>query len=64
MKMISHRGNVRGMIKESENNPTYINAAISDGYDVEIDVWKNERHSMQNVGRICEAEQGERLWNM
>ena len=38
MKIISHRGNVRGPIPEKENRPTYIDCAIGNGYDVEIDV--------------------------
>ena len=39
MKLISHRGNVNGRMKSCENEPTYIDLAISKGYDVEIDVW-------------------------
>lgn len=39
MKIISHRGNLDGRIPKMENNPSYIKAAIEDGYDVEIDVW-------------------------
>ena len=38
MKIISHRGNVRGPIPEKENRPSYIDCAIGNGYDVEIDV--------------------------
>ena len=38
MKIISHRGNINGQTSE-ENNPLYIEHAISLGYDVEIDVW-------------------------
>ncbi len=38
MKIISHRGNIRGPIPEKENRPTYIDCAIGNGYDVEIDV--------------------------
>tara|TARA_R110000822_G_scaffold26443_3_gene79523 strand:+ start:120 stop:554 length:435 start_codon:yes stop_codon:yes gene_type:complete len=67
MKMISHRGNVRGMIKESENNPTYINAAISDGYDVEIDVWKTIDglflgHDCPQYGIDKEYLKNDRFW--
>lgn len=40
MIFISHRGNINGPNKDSENNPKYINFALSKGYDVEIDVWK------------------------
>ena len=39
MKLIAHRGNINGKIESLENNPNYIDSAISDGYDVEIDVW-------------------------
>ena len=38
MKIISHRGNIRGPIPEKENRPSYIDCAIGNGYDVEIDV--------------------------
>ena len=38
MKYISHRGNVDGICLELENRPEYIDAAISLGYDVEIDL--------------------------
>ena len=44
MKIISHRGNLIGRIPEKENHPNYIEAAISSGYDVEIDLWfKNDK---------------------
>ena len=39
MVLISHRGNINGPFESWENKPTYINLAISKGYDVEIDVW-------------------------
>ena len=39
MKLISHRGNTNGINKEFENNPNYINQALEQGFDVEIDVW-------------------------
>ena len=38
MKLISHRGNVRGPLADRENRPSYIDCAIGNGYDVEIDV--------------------------
>jgi hypothetical protein len=37
--LISHRGNVNGRMESWENEPTYIDLAISKGYDVEVDVW-------------------------
>lgn len=37
--LISHRGNTIGKFESYENEPNYIDKAISEGYDVEIDVW-------------------------
>jgi hypothetical protein len=42
MKLISHRGNINGANPELENSPAYIDAAIAEGFDVEIDVWTIE----------------------
>lgn len=39
MKIISHRGNLDGRLESWENEPTYIDNAIKQGFDVEIDVW-------------------------
>jgi hypothetical protein len=39
MVLISHRGNINGKIEEYENYPPYIDSAIKQGYDVEVDVW-------------------------
>lgn len=39
MKLIAHRGNLRGKQPERENHPDYIQEAIDKGFDVEIDVW-------------------------
>jgi hypothetical protein len=36
---ISHRGNINGRIINVENSPSYIEQALSHGYEVEIDVW-------------------------
>lgn len=38
MKLISHRGNIRGPVEEKENQPSYIDCALGNGYDVEIDL--------------------------
>jgi hypothetical protein len=38
MKLISHRGNLEGSIKEMENHPNYIDKALSLGFDAEIDI--------------------------
>jgi hypothetical protein len=39
MKLIAHRGNISGAKPEQENNPEYVMFAITEGYDVEIDLW-------------------------
>lgn len=39
MILIAHRGNTNGKNKDRENSPDYINEAIYDGYDVEVDLW-------------------------
>jgi hypothetical protein len=39
MLIISHRGNLNGSLPDCENNPTYVQAALDAGYDVEVDVW-------------------------
>ena len=40
MKFISHRGNLKGRDPDRENSPDYIDEAIVQGFDVEIDIWK------------------------
>lgn len=39
MKLIAHRGNTNGKFESYENEPNYIDQAIKEGFDVEIDVW-------------------------
>jgi len=39
MIKISHRGNINGKFESYENEPNYIDLAITKGYDVEVDVW-------------------------
>lgn len=41
--LISHRGNIDGPNVELENSIEYIKKAIDLGYDVEIDVWYNDK---------------------
>lgn len=36
----AHRGNLEGRIAERENQPDYIDEALSQGYGAEIDFWK------------------------
>lgn len=43
MILISHRGNVNGKFESWENEPTYIDKAISEDYDVEVDVWYKDK---------------------
>ena len=42
MIYISHRGNLNGPKPELENRPDYVEQAIANGFDVEIDLWVNE----------------------
>ena len=39
MKIICHRGNTKGPRPDKENTPEVIDYCISEGYDVEIDLW-------------------------
>ena len=38
-KIIAHRGNIRGPNPSQENKPSFIDAAIEKGFDVEVDIW-------------------------
>ena len=38
MKLISNKGNIRGVISEYENTPAYIENAINGGFDVKIEL--------------------------
>lgn len=38
MKIISHRGNIKGVVASKENRPSYIDSAIGSGYEVEVDI--------------------------
>jgi len=39
MKIISHRGNLNGRDPSKENDPSSIEIAYLQGFDVEVDVW-------------------------
>ena len=39
MNIISHRGNLDGVIHKNENNPKIIEKVLNSGFEVEIDVW-------------------------
>jgi len=43
MILISHRGNISGRFESHENEPTYIDLAIKNGFDVEIDIWYKDK---------------------
>ena len=43
MILISHRGNINGKFESFENEPTYIDKAIYEGYEVEVDVWYKDK---------------------
>ena len=42
MILISHRGNIDGKIPELENHPEYLQEALDQGYNVELDIWYKE----------------------
>lgn len=39
MILIAHRGNTNGPMPTEENSPSYIEKAIVNGYDAEVDMW-------------------------
>ena len=43
MILISHRGNIDGPNPAEENHPDYIQKALNLGFDVEVDVWYENR---------------------
>jgi hypothetical protein len=43
MKIISHRGNLTGPNPLRENSPDYIEEAIAEGFDVEVDLRMNNK---------------------
>ena len=44
MFKIAHRGNTEGSVFEQENDPNYVNEALEQGYDSEIDVWVQDNN--------------------
>jgi hypothetical protein len=69
MILISHRGNINGRIPDSENRPSYIQDAITLGYDVEIDVrikegqlYLGHDHAQYRVELEWLLEKKDRLW--
>ena len=43
MIYIAHRGNLEGPNPERENHPDYIKEALTIGYNVEVDVWHDNK---------------------
>ena len=69
MKLISHRGNIRGPVPDKENRPSYIDCAIGNGYDVEIDVnyvngelWLGHDEPQYKVTHTWIQERSQYLW--
>ena len=50
MKLIAHRGNINGPDPSKENTPEYIEQAIAQGFDVEVDVRYSPLHSKLYLG--------------
>ena len=69
MKIISHRGNIRGSIPEKENRPSYIDCAIGSGHEVEIDVrysngslWLGHDEPQYKIDHVWIEERKKYLW--
>ena len=67
--LIAHRGNLSGRMPEIENSPGYIDIALEEGFDVEVDIWSvNDDlflgHDLPQYGTTLEwlAERSGRLW--
>jgi len=57
MILISHRGNVSGPNPKMENSPLFIQSALEQGFNVEIDVWYKDKkfylgHDIYNMKLI------------
>ena len=69
MIIISHRGNIRGEVPSRENAPSYIDCAIGNGYEVEIDIrsisgelWLGHDEPQYKVTHKWLEERKENLW--
>lgn len=60
MKIIAHRGNLDGRNPFEENRPEYIDKAIEEGFDVEIDI-RSEDHNFY-LGHDDPQYQVSMLW--
>jgi hypothetical protein len=64
---IAHRGNLEGPNPERENHPKYIQEALNQGFDVEIDVWKIQGglflgHDKPQYSTTLEFLKNPKLW--
>ena len=69
LKIISHRGNIKGPQPDKENRPSYIDCAIGNGYQVEIDVnlrdgelWLGHDEPQYKVTHTWIQERSQYLW--
>ena len=46
MKVIAHRGNLKGPNPDRENSPEYLLEAVKAGYDCEVDVWYDNNNQL------------------
>ena len=60
MLLISHRGNISGPQPKLENTVAYIEQAIDQGYNVEIDVWFKDGKFF--LGHDAPEEHIEKCW--
>lgn len=69
MKVISHRGNLRGVNPDKENRPSYIDCAIQLGYEVEVDIryiddefWLGHDEAQYKIERSWMALRKDSIW--
>jgi hypothetical protein len=68
MIIISHRGNINGPEPQKENRPDYVDFALEKGFDVEVDIWWDDRAYLGHDGpeyKISKdwlLERSEHLW--
>ena len=69
LKIISHRGNIKGPQPDKENRPSYIDCAIGNGYQVEIDVnlrdgelWLGHDEPQYKINHKWIDERADYLW--
>lgn len=71
MHFIAHRGNTDGPQRNLENSPEYLEAAMSAGFDVEVDVWyvdgqlylgHDEPQYSTTLRFLCSQDPVPRIW--